>query len=122
MRPAIKQARDGESGELFLAPSEGELDVLVESRLLGVEAFGLFAQAPLFFFERLGLGTLATELNLGVAQVLLEEQGALLEVIDDAVGIGLHESGHAFEESHGLVLSVGSSRMMKRRAGPSSSS
>jgi hypothetical protein len=39
--------------------------------------------------------------------VLFEEQVALLELIDDAVGIGLHESTHAIEESHAVTPFLG---------------
>ena len=69
------------------------------------EAFRLFAKPTLLFFQCLGLRALAVDLDLRFAQVLLEEQRALLQVVDDAVGIGFHEPTHSIEESHGLVLS-----------------
>ena len=57
------------------------------------------ASAPRLLVERLAAGALAGQLELGLAQVLLREQRALLELLEHAVGVGLHQRRESIERS-----------------------
>src|SRR5262249_36143758 len=87
LAPPRQQPPDCKARELVLAGGEREVYVLVERAGLLLATCLCLSQALLLVVERLELGALAPEIDLRFADVLLEEQRAILERLDHAVGV-----------------------------------
>ena len=94
-----QQAPQREARQVLAAAGEGEGHVLVEARELGVLAAQRLAEALLLARQALEAGAPSGERELGVAQVLAEQQRALLQRVEHAVGVGADQGRHPIEQS-----------------------
>ena len=79
------------ASEIVLASGPGELDVLIERSDARFEPLELVSQDALLLVQGLCFGPPVVERQLRVAEMLLEKQRALLEVVDDPVRVGSDE-------------------------------
>src|SRR5262245_13546813 len=82
---------DREPGEMVFAARERQADIVVERLNLLCDAVERVAQPLLFLTHGLEPRGFLIELDLRLADVLLEEQRTLLECFDDAVRVSLEK-------------------------------
>jgi hypothetical protein len=92
---------DREARQILLLPLESERDVLVQRRDPPAAAKGLALKPRLLLGERLGARSLLEQLELGLAEVLPQQERALLQGVDDTVGVRLDQRRNPVDPFHG---------------------
>src|SRR6185503_13113081 len=102
--PARDEPAERETRQLVLPAAEGQRHVVVEGADLLLVSRDRLAEALLLLAHGLEPRPLLIEGELGLPQVLLQEERTLLQRFDELVGVGLEQRRDAIEELHGRVL------------------